>query len=203
VVTTFYLIRHAERAGDQQMLTGRMADVHLSPGGRDHAERIALHLTAVPIQHVYSSPLERARETAEPLARAKAVTIEISAAIGEIDSGAWTGRTFPDLDANEERWRRFNHFRSGTRIPQGEAMVEVQSRFVGEMLRLRESFPDAHLALVSHADPIKIALACCLGAPIDFYDRIEIGLGSVSVVELGDWGAKVLRVNEQVGGRRR
>jgi broad specificity phosphatase PhoE len=195
-MTTFYLIRHAERTGDQQLLTGRSEGFPLTVLGQAAAERLARHLADEPIRHVYSSPLERARETAAPLAREKGVPVEISVALGEIDAGAWTGRRFPDLDLNEELWRRFNRFRSGVRIPRGEAMVEVQARFVGEMLRLRDEHPVDGIALVSHADPIKIALACFLGAPLDFYDRIDIALGSVSVVELSDWGAKVLRLNE-------
>jgi probable phosphoglycerate mutase len=140
--------------------------------------------------------MERARETAAPLAQTVWSDLGVCAAINEIDSGAWTGRTFSDLDANEEQWRRFNRFRSATPIPGGEWMVEVQARFVGEMLRLHERFPDERIALVSHAGPIKLALAYFLGVPVDFYDRIEVGLASVSVVALAPWGAKILRLND-------
>jgi broad specificity phosphatase PhoE len=192
----FYLIRHAERSGDPTQLVARASGVHLTAAGRAAAERLARHLAREPIGHVISSPLERTRETAEPLARQKSVSVEFSDAIGEVDGGAWAGRTFSDLDAGEERWRQFNQFRSATRIPGGEAMVEVQARFVGEMLRLRDAYPHDGIALVSHADPIKIALACFLGAPLDFFHRIEISLGSVSVVELDGWSAKILRLND-------
>jgi broad specificity phosphatase PhoE len=195
-VTTFYLIRHAERLGDQAMLVGRSGGLHLSSPGKIQAERLANHLAREPISHVLSSPVERARETAAPLARRLGVTVDIAPALTEINSGAWTGRTFPELDATDAQWRRFNQLRSLTRIPSGETMVEVQARFVSEMLRLQEEFPHAGIALVSHSDPIKIALACFLGAPLDFYDRLEIGLGSVSVVTLGPGGAKVMRLND-------
>jgi probable phosphoglycerate mutase len=195
-MATFYLIRHAERTGDQDRFVARTAGVHLTEAGRAAAERLARHLSRAPIAHVISSPLERTRETAEPLARQKRVPIHMSEAIGELDAGAWANRTFPELEAADERWRQFNQFRSGTRLPGGEAAVEVQARFVGEMLRLRDAFPHDGIALVSHADPIRIALGYFLGTPLDLYHRIEISLGSVSVLNLDGWGAKVLRLND-------
>lgn len=194
-MTTFYLIRHAERAGDQETLVGRKAGFPLSAHGRDQAARLGRHLGQEPIAHVFSSPVERARETAEAVARALGLIVGILPGLHEIDAGTWSGKTFRELDAGDARWRRFNRLRSLTRIPGGEAMVDVQARFVGEMLRLHEQFPDEGIALVSHADPIKIALAAFLGAPLDFYDRLEIGLASFSVVSLDDGGPKVLRLN--------
>lgn len=196
-MTTFYLIRHAERSGDQTLLAGRIEGLHLTTVGREQARRLARHLATEPIHHVFSSPVDRAQETAAFVAEPHHVTVALSTAITEIDSGAWTGSTFGQLD-QVQTWRRFNRFRGTTRIPNGETMVEVQARFVGEMLRLRDTFPDDTIALVSHADPIKIALAHFLGVSIDLYDRFEIGLASVSVMTLGDGDAKVLRLNEQV-----
>lgn len=193
---TFYLIRHAERSGDQSRFVGRTAGVHLTAGGLAAAERLARHLSRESISHVISSPLERARETAQPLARDKRVPLQISEAIGELEPGAWVNQSFSELDGSDEHWRRFNRFRSANRIPGGEAMVELQARFVSEMLRLRDAFPADGIALVSHADPIKIALACFLGAPLDFYDRLEISLGSVSILALDGWSARVLRLND-------
>jgi probable phosphoglycerate mutase len=196
LTTTFYLIRHCERIDDPQRLVGRTPGVHLSERGRAQAERIARRLAGETLHRVFCSPLERTRQTAAPLARAKQLPLEVCAEIGEIDAGAWTGRTFPQLDADDEHWRRYNHFRSGTPIPGGESVPLIQARFVGEMLSLRERLPGEGIALVSHADPIKIALAYFLGMPADFYDRIEIGLGSISVLALHAWGAKALRLNE-------
>ena len=195
-MTTFYLIRHAQRSGDQEMLAGNIGGLHLTTTGRAQAGRLARHLARDPIAHIFSSPLERAQETATPLARQFGLTIQVDAAIGEINTGEWTGRTFRELDASDVQWRAFNRFRGTTRIPGGETMAEVQARFVGEMMRLRDTFPEAGIALVSHADPIKVALACLLGAPLDFYDRLEIGLASVSVVELDQEVVKVLRLND-------
>jgi probable phosphoglycerate mutase len=194
-LTTFYLIRHAERSGDQTLLAGRMAGLPLTPAGCEQAERIARHLAKAPIMRIVSSPIDRARETAAPLARDKTLTVEISEAFTEVDGGEWTGRTFAELD-RVEQWRQFNRFRSAITIPGGESAVQVQERFLTGLLRLRDAFPGEVIAVFSHADPIKIALAYVLGSPLDFYDRLQIDLGSISIVTLDGWTARVLRINE-------
>ncbi len=194
-MTTFYLLRHAEKAADDGVLAGRTPGIALSATGRGQAERLAQRLAPAPITRVYSSPMQRTRETAAALAQAKNLSVEISEPLGEIDAGEWTGKRFAELDGGDARWRNFNRFRGGTPIPGGESAVTVQARFVNEMIRLRAAHSGEHVALVSHADPIKIALAHFLGAPLDLYGRIEIGLASCSVLQLGDDWAKVLCLN--------
>lgn len=115
--------------------------------------------------------------------------------ISEVDFGAWTNKTFSEL-APDLRWTHFNTFRSGTRSPDGELMFEVQARFVSAMLQLKEKFLDARLALITHADPIKAAIAYFAGPPLDLWDRFEISPASISVVTLADWGAKIIHVND-------
>lgn len=194
-MTTFYLIRHGEKDTIAEMLTGQMPGVHLTPAGKVHANRIARHLAREPIEQIFSSPLGRAMETAEPLARDKRVEIQSGVDFGEIDFGAWSGKTFRQLEG-DPAWRAFNQFRSGARIPGGESIVGVQARFVGELLRLHAQFPEQGIAVVSHADPIKLAIGYFLGMPIDFFERLEISVGSISVLMLAPWGARLLRLNE-------
>ena len=118
-------------------------------------------------------------------------------ALAEIDYGDWTGRSLDDL-RQLETWKHWNAFRSGTRVPGGEAMLGVQARAVGEMLRLAGEHPAACLALVSHGDVIKAALLYGLGLPIDAYGRFEVEPASISTLVVGEWGSKVLRLNEVV-----
>lgn len=195
-MTTFHLLRHAERSGDQQWMAGRTANVPLTDSGRAQAERLAERLAREPINHLSSSPVQRAQETAAPLARRLGLVVEICDGFHEVEAGEWTGHTFPELDVNDERWRRFNQVRSTAQIPGGETMVGVQARFVEEMLRLRARFPDHAVALVSHADPIKAALAYFLGMPLDFYYRLEIGLASWSTVLIDEGWIRVPRIND-------
>lgn len=173
--------------------------MRLNEEGRAQAEGLAARLSSAPLRAVYSSPLERALETAAPLARALGLEVRVSGALNELDFGEWTGRTFSELE-REPGWRRFNSFRSGTRIPGGELMAEAQARFVAEMGRLRERHAGEALALVSHADPIRAAVAHYAGIPLDLFLRVEVSPASVSVVEVGEYGPRIISVND-TGGR--
>ena len=196
-MATFLLIRHAAHDLLGRAIAGRIAGVSLNPEGQAQAERLAEWLARLPITAIYSSPLERARETALPLAGRLRLQIRIAPELDEIDFGEWTGRTFPELAAIP-RWDRFNSFRSGTRIPGGELMLEAQVRIVGLIERLREDHPGGLVALVSHGDVIKAALLYYLGAPLDLFMRLEISPASVSEIEVSEYGPRVLRVNDTV-----
>lgn len=196
-MTTFHLIRHAAHGLLGWRIAGRMPGVHLSEAGQTQAERLAEWLARQPMGAVYSGPLERARETAMPLCRRLGLPLQIAPSLDELDYGEWTGRTFEEL-AGLPTWQQFNSFRSGTRIPGGELMPEVQTRAVTEMERLREIHPDAHVALVSHGDVIKAAAAYFLGVPLDLFQRLVIDPASVTVIAVDDYGPRVLRVNGTV-----
>jgi probable phosphoglycerate mutase len=182
-MTTFYLVRHGSNDMLPRALAGRLPGVHLNDQGRAEAERAVQRLKSRPIRHVFSSPMERCRETAEPIARAHNVPVGISEAINEVDFGEWQGAEMPAL-SNDARWKRWTKYRSGHRLPQGELMVVIQARVVSEMIRLKDLFPGDHIVLVSHGDPIRAALCHWLGIPLDFMARFEVSPGSVSVVML-------------------
>ena len=194
-MTRFYLIRHGEKASPPSQLSSRTPGIHLTDLGRGQAEAIAARLDAVDLAEIFASPLERAQETAAPLARRKNRVVQTLQTIHEYDFGEWTNRTVDELK-NAPGFHRFNHFRSGTRAPGGEWFLEVQTRFVGEMLRLRDRYPDGSLALFSHGDPIRAAIMYFSGTPLDFWARFEISLGSISVVELSEEGVTLTRINE-------
>jgi probable phosphoglycerate mutase len=171
-----------------------MPGVHISEEGKDQAARLAEVLAARRIDAIFSSPLERTLETAAPLAERLGLKVETSPAFGELRPGEWTGRDFSVLD-EDPRWKIYNSFRSGTRPPGGELIAEVQTRFVAEMERLRADYPEATMAVFSHGDPIKSAVAYYAGIPLDLFLRIEIGPACMSTVEVNDWGPRVLGVN--------
>jgi probable phosphoglycerate mutase len=197
-VTTFYLIRHGKKDADEQLIVGRTRGIHLNSRGREQAAAIAERLGACGIRHVYSSPLERARETAAPLARVRGVEVQLLEGLHEYDFGEWSGMSQETLRTIPE-WKNFNSFRSGTKPPRGETMLEVQERFVREMVRLRMEFPNDEVALVSHGDPLRAAICYFLGMPLDLFQRIEISVASISVLTLDEHGAQLVRLNETVG----
>lgn len=193
-VTTFYLIRHGANDWIGKRIAGWTPGVHLNEAGRAQAQALAERLAREPIQQIICSPLERTRETAEPLARKLSLPIQTSEAVGEIRFGDWTGKTMDELTC-DPKWKLFNTFRSGTRIPNGELMSEAQARMVTEIERLRYQFPNQGVAICSHGDPIRAALTYFLGMPLDFFQRIEISPTSVSVLVFDSFGAKILRLN--------
>lgn len=193
-MTTFLLIRHASHDWLGRRLAGRTPGVHLSERGMQEAVDLACRLGEYPIRALYSSPLERAQQTAAPIAERLGLEVRTSHAILELDFGDWTGKPIDEL-RQDPRFTYFNSFRSGTPIPGGEAMQAVQARVTQEMHRLAREHPDEWVALVSHGDVIKSAAAFYLGVPLDLFQRIEISPASVTAIELNEWGPRVLCVN--------
>jgi probable phosphoglycerate mutase len=199
VAATVFLVRHAAHDRVDRVLCGRMPGVGLGDAGRRQAEALARRFAAAGggLDAVWTSPLQRARETAEPIAARLGLLARASDALCEIDFGAWTGQAFDAL-RDDPRWRRWNEARGGERPPGGESMAEAQARAMAEVERARAGHPDGRVALVSHGDVIKAVLAGVLGLSLDAHARFEISPGSVSALAVWDGGGKVLRMNESI-----
>src|SRR5688572_3969149 len=195
MTTTIFLVRHAAHELLGRVLTGRVAGVRLGEEGRRQSERLADRLARERISAVYTSPLERARETAEPIAARLGMQAEPSEALTEIDYGEWSGRSFESSDA-DPRWTEWNRSKATSRPPGGESLLDVQCRAVGSIERLVEKHPGAGAVLVSHSDVIKAVLAYYLGLAVEGILRFEISPASISKIAIGHWGATVLGINE-------
>jgi probable phosphomutase (TIGR03848 family) len=193
-MTTLALIRHAAHDLVGHTIVGRASGVRLSLEGVRQAEALAGCLGQSAISTLYSSPLERALETAAPIAARLGLGVVVAEELNEIDFGAWTGRSVAELN-KIEAWRQFNLFRSSARIAEGETMAEVQARFLRLVERLCAVHAGQTVALVSHGDVIKAALAHYLGVHLDLFQRIEISPASLSLVRLSPYGPQVLLVN--------
>jgi probable phosphomutase (TIGR03848 family) len=193
-MTTFLLIRHAEYAGIGAALIGRTTGIGLDERGRAQAQALAERLAGLPIRAIYTSPLERTRETALPIGERLGVRVRVCWELNEIDFGEWQGRSFAELD-DQPRWQQWNAFRSGVAPPGGETMLAAQGRIVQAIAACRERHPQAAVALVSHSDMIKAALAYFLGMPLDLFGRIEIAPASVSALQIDDYGARLSLLN--------
>jgi probable phosphoglycerate mutase len=195
VTTTVFLVRHGSHDRLGRVLCGRMAGVELSEAGHADAQRAAERLRREDLTAVYTSPLERTRQTAEPLAAAAEAPLEVSDDLVEIDFGAWTGARFDELNG-DPRWAAWNADRSTARPPGGESMLEVQARLRRWLDETCARHPEQRVAAVSHADAIKALLAHALGLSLDQHHRFEVSPGSISTIVAGDWGLKVLSINE-------
>jgi broad specificity phosphatase PhoE len=197
MTTTFLLVRHAEHELQGKILTGRMPGVGLGPLGREQAVRLAQVLAGRRPVEVRASPRQRAQETASPLAAALRLTVETEVALDEIDFGAWTGKSFAELD-RDPLWDAWNARRAEGRPPGGESMAEVQSRVMACLRKAATADPERPIVLVSHGDVIKAIVLDVLGAPFGSLHTFEIAPASVSTIVLGNWGSKIISLNEQV-----
>ena len=194
-MSTFYLIRHAANDFVGNLIPGWMPGLSLSAEGQAQAERLAWKLLGRGITRIYSSPLERALETAAPIAKALDLKVEVRDALGEARAGKWTGRRIDELE-HDPQWRRFLAFPSGTRAPGGESLAEIQARIATELECLQARHPEETVAVVSHADIIRAALAYFAGIPADFWQRIEIAPASFSILTLDERAPRILKLNE-------
>ena len=192
---TLFLIRHGQTDWIAKGVAGRLPGVHLNEEGHLQAGRLAARLKALPITAIYSSPLERTRETAAPLAEALGLEVRPCEEATELDFGGWQGARIPELDA-DPRWRAFNTLRSMTRAPGGELMPEVQTRIVAAIARIRDAHPGGVVALFSHGDVIRSAVAYFAGVPLDLFQRIEIRPASITSLRFNEWGVLILGVND-------
>lgn len=196
-MATIILVRHGENDWvKKQRLAGWIPNVHLNDNGRQQAEQAARRLANLPIKAVYSSPVVRCMETAEYIAGVHQLEIVELGDVGEVRYGDWEGKKIKKL-AKKKLWHVVQHFPSRIRFPNGEALREVQFRAIQALEKLSLRHADELIAVVSHADLIKLVLAHYLGVHIDLFQRIAVSPASVSVLALPANGAvRVLRIND-------
>ena len=193
-MTVFHLLRHGEPTFFGR-INGRLPGVGLSAKGRAEIAAVAGRLAGETIDAIYSSPLQRTRETAEILSDRLALPVQYREDVIELDYGEWTGLT-ADAIRGDERWQLWNNCRSIAAIPGGESWRQVQDRVVGALFDLHRLHPGGSVLIVSHGDVIRAALLFALGMPLDFYSRIEIAPASLSTIRLDGSGIRVLALNE-------
>jgi len=188
------LIRHGATDWADKRLSGWMPGIHLNDYGRAQVEALPGRLAGVPLVAIYSSPLERALETAQPVAAGRGLTIQVCQGLIEAGCGDWAGRTLEELH-QEELWPVIQVYPGGARFPGGESLRETQARIVAELDAIRDAHPGQTVAAFSHADPIKLAVAHYAGMPLDLYQRLTISPASVTVLSFSRFGPRLLCVN--------
>ena len=193
--TVVLLVRHARTPSTGRVLPGRAPGLHLSDAGRGEADGVAARLARLrKVGAVYASPRERARETAEPIARARRLAVRVEPGLDECDFGRWTGAALKTLRKTPE-WRVVQRYPSGFRFPDGESFTEMQARITAAIGRLVARHPGETIVAVSHADPIKAAVAHALGIHLDLFQRIVVAPASLTVIAYRNDGPVVLTVN--------
>jgi probable phosphoglycerate mutase len=195
-MTHLLLIRHGE---NESTRTGKLAGwtpgVSLNDAGQKQAQALVERLKGAPLKQIYSSPLERAQETAAPLAAALRLAVHIRPALGEVRFGAWTGKSLKRL-ARTKLWRVVQGLPSAMQFPEGETMRAAQLRIVDALDEIVRAHPKDMVAVFSHSDPIKLAVAYYLGMPLDLFQRIQISTCSVTVMRLGQGQPSLVKLND-------
>lgn len=179
-MTILYIVRHGNIDYNLR-IPGRQKGLSLSVDGRNQALSLIKRFSTVRISAIYSSPLERAVETAMPLSDNKGISIQIMDGLNEIDFGSWSANSFSDLEDNI-LWKQFHMYRNGVQIPGGETMINVQQRMITAVDEICGLWPDQSVCIFSHNDPIKSIIAYYCGISLDQFLRVSIGTGSVSAV---------------------
>jgi probable phosphoglycerate mutase len=195
-MTVLLLIRHGENDYlAKNKMPGYLPGIHLNEHGREQAAALAETLKRLPIKAVYSSTLERAVETAEPLAQALGLEIQIRPALTDTDVGEWTGRSWKAL-GRTKHWETIQRTPSRFQFPGGETFVQTQDRVVAAL----DTIVAAHgrrdlVAVIFHADPLKLAVAHYLSLPLDNFQRLTAHTGSVTILKVDGRAVKLLALN--------
>ncbi|HEV7254294.1 MAG TPA: histidine phosphatase family protein [Mesorhizobium sp.] len=198
MTTTFFLVRHAAHDNVGGYLAGRKPGVRLGADGHAQAVRLGKRMSRETFSAIIASPRERTQETAQAIARAAGIdTVETDARLDEIDFGAWSGKTFDELNL-DPRWARWNAERGSARTPAGEGIADVARRVEECLAEVRARFGEASVVLVSHADVIKTAVCLSLGLKPEQGMLMEVSPASVTVLVQGDWGRKLWQLNETI-----
>lgn len=193
------LVRHGLTAKTGVILPGRAPGLHLSDEGRRQAEAVAQRIAKLrKVAATYTSPIERARETAAPIAKSCRLALRVEQGLNECDPGQWTGLPLKQVRRKPE-WRLVRHHPSGFRFPGGESIVEMQTRITEAVARLVERHPGEVIVAVSHADPIKAVIAHALGLHLDLFQRIVVAPASITAIAYGPDAPLVLAVNSLDG----
>ena len=194
-VTYILLIRHGENEWvSSGKLAGRTPGVHLNEKGRDQAQQLAEMLAHQPIRAIYSSPLVRCLETAQPVAERLGLSVCEDPGLLEVDYGDWHARELKELGKLPE-WQMVQHFPSSFRFPGGEALREVQQRSVAALERIAARHPNEVVALFSHGDVIRTTLAHYAGTALDLFQRVQISTASISTIGLFGGRPAILNMN--------
>ena len=192
------LVRHGENDYTKKhKLAGRLPGVHLNEHGQKQAQALGEALKDVPIKAIYSSPLERAVETATPIAKARGLEIQIEKGLLETNVGKWQGRSLASLRL-QKHWKVVHHAPSRAQFPEGETFYELQTRVAAALDAIARKYKRQDIvACVFHADPIKLAIAHYIGLPLDNFQRLSCDTGSITALAVGEMGVTLIKSNQR------
>lgn len=171
-MTTIFLARHGESDWNVAKRFQGHSDRPLTELGREQAHALADLIASEEIEAVYTSPLSRARETAEIVAARVGLEPVALAELREVDTGSWSGLSRADVEARFPegftRWRS-----GGSGWEDGETYEEMAERVIGALRTIAEDHPDGRVLIISHGGPIRAIHAAAEGLAIKDYRRLR------------------------------
>lgn len=196
--TQLLLVRHAVTEHTGPLLSGRLPGIDLSERGVVQAEHVAARLAPLPVRAVYASPIERTTQTAQRIAAHHALEVRALDGVIEADYGEWTGGKIADL-ATTDVWKVVQRAPSRARFPGGESIREMQARTVSALEHVLAKHQHEMVVVVSHADPIKSAIAHFTGMHLDHFQRVHVAPASVTALEFHAHACVLLKCNDTGG----
>ena len=196
--THLVLVRHAVTAQTGPLLSGRAPGIDLSDAGRAQAESLGARMADLPVAVVYASPIERTTQTAQAIAVHHGLPVLRLDGVLEADDGEWTGQKLADL-AKTDLWKVVQRNPSRMVFPGGESMATMQTRMVAALEAVVVDHPGELVVVVSHADPIKAAIAHYTGVHLDLFQRIVVSPASVTAFAFGHHGVAMIKCNDTGG----
>ena len=189
------LARHAVTAQTGPLLSGRAPGIDLSEEGRGQAAALGERLAGLPVEAVYTSPIERTTQTAQAVADHHGLVVRPLDGVLEADYGDWTGQKLADL-AKTDLWKVVQRTPSRASFPSGESLASMQTRMVTALEAVVADHPGQLVVVVSHADPIKAAIAHYTGVHLDLFQRIVVSPASVTAFAFSEHGVAMLKCND-------
>ena len=192
-MTQIFLVRHGEVAGnvgDKPTFVG-WNDLPLNARGCEQAERVAEYLASEKVQAVYSSDLQRAKNTAEKIAAIHGLSVRIDADLREVNYGAWEGLGESELVREYSlQWQARQNDPWNVTAVEGESYQQMWHRFLPKWNALVENHVEETAVLVAHNGLIRMLLCFLLGAPFENFKRVHVSNGGVSRIQID--GSKIL-----------
>ncbi len=190
-MTTLYLVRHGQSVSNLENIFTGQSNTVLTDLGLRQAERTAEYLSRFPITCIYSSPLIRARQTAEVYADRVGLPIVESDDLKELNAGLWEGHLYRDLPVLFPETHRIWENHLGLARPDGgESIIELADRVYSAIDRILTENSGKHIVVFTHATPVRVMGARWMGIPPERLEQVPWnGNASVSIAEYGDDGS--------------
>ena len=199
------LVRHGETSWNKERrVQGSDSDIELNDTGLEQARKVANFLKNEPINVIFSSPMQRARATAEAIASYHQVPVEFDQGLKELNVGELEGMSATNLRTTFSQFlMQWWQDGGATKLPSGESLIELQQRAWKVIERLLERYKtspehntETTVVVVSHYFITLAIIIKALNLPLDFFPKFKLDPGGVSILEFRDYGTRLLTFND-------